>query len=235
MARAKKLRIFDAREGERCGMKHSAIGIASGLCLLAASAAGAATLEYTSYVPMARTNWSTTVNLPKFDPSLGTLGAVNLAIVGHVEGDAAFQNLNASAATVTTTISARIELHPTPDTLLVAATPHIVKVDTVAGFTGDFSFDGPDARRYSDLVAAESFSRDVPVLDLSQFIGAGTIAIPVNSAALSSVRGPGNLIVQFSTRAAADVTVTYDYIAVPEPISIGLFGAALASLALRRR
>lgn len=216
-------------------MKLQRIGIGLGFALATSAAASAATIEYTSYVPMARTNWSTTVNLPKFDPVLGTLQGVNLVVTGRVEGDAAFQNLNATPATVTTTISARVELHPQPGTLIVATTPQVSNVDTVAGFTGTFSFDGPDARTYSNLVAVAAFSRDVPSLDITQFIGAGTIDIPVASKALSSVQGPGNMIVQFTTRAAADVTVVYDYAAIPEPISLAMFGAALAGLALRRR
>lgn len=216
-------------------MKRIHFGTIFGLVIVCGSSANGAFIEYTASVPMARTNWSTTVDLPRFDPVLGTLQGVNLTVNGRVEGDAAFQNLNLTPATVTTTISARLLLRPAADTLIVATTPQIMKVDTVAAFGGTYSFDGPDARRYTDLIAADSFSRSVANLDLSQYIGAGTISIPVESKALSSVQGPGNLIVQFSTRASADVTITYDYIAIPEPISIGLFGVVLAGMAIRRR
>ena len=203
----------------------------------AASAASAAEIEYSVDVPMARTNWATTASLPQFDPALGDLEYVNVFFEGEVEGNARFHNLNATPAHVTTTISAAVMLEVEPSMLLIATAPTVTRNDDLAPFDGTITFSGPSGRTYTGLYDAVVEQRSLSTLnnDLSRFIGTGTVAFPVTSRAQSSVHGPGNLIAQFETFAAADVTVVYGFSPVPEPATIVLLAMATALVRGRRR
>ncbi len=201
----------------------------------AASVSMAAEIEYSVTVPMVRTNWATTASLPQFDPALGDLEYINVFFQGEVEGNARFHNLNTSAAQVTTTISAAVMLEVEPSTLLIATTPTVTRVDDLAPFDGSITFSGPSGRTYSGLYAAVVEQRNSANVDLARFIGTGTVDLPVTSTARSSVRGPGNLIAQFETFAAADVSVVYGFSPVPEPASILLLSVATAVLRRRGR
>jgi hypothetical protein len=63
-----------------------------------ASPASAAVITYSAEIPSDQTDFSTTVGIPKFDPTLGTLTSVSFTLFGEVTGDLWVENRNRSNA-----------------------------------------------------------------------------------------------------------------------------------------
>src|SRR5262245_49539211 len=84
------------------------------LASMAMASSQANTLSYSaSTVPDPDiTNWSKTVNLTQFDPSLGSLNSITLEIEGHILGSIRVESLDAAPSTVTSTLKALITATP---------------------------------------------------------------------------------------------------------------------------
>jgi hypothetical protein len=91
-------------------------------------------------------------------------------------------------------------------------------------------------------VTQQSFSRSLTALDapslFSEFIGSGSVSLPVTATAFSSFfSSSGNGGGAVLTKANATVELQYEYapFAIPEPASVLLLGAGLAVIVLARR
>ncbi|HID31009.1 MAG TPA: choice-of-anchor E domain-containing protein, partial [Desulfobacterales bacterium] len=179
--------------------------------------ANAATISYSDSVPQQSTYWSSSVAIPKFDPSLGTLTDIEFKLDGHIEGIAKFEHQGQGPATVTMNFSATIELQRPDTSPLVVAIPVVSTVDDVTAYDGATDFGGTSGRTHDGLSADKtvSASSPPPSSDLALFTGSETIALPVIATGSSSTTGSGNIITQFTTSASATVTITYTYNAVP--------------------
>jgi hypothetical protein len=191
----------------------------------------AATVSFSDSVALTTTNWSNTMTVDQFDPSLGTLLSVEVDLSGGVEGDYKFESLDAAATTVTGDLEAAISLNRPDGTLLVQSIPVVTKVDGVSAFDKSIDFGGTSGITYLGLSASD---QDVVTLadsaDLALFTGPGSISLPVGAEGMSSATGAGNLITQFRTAAGADVVVTYTYAPIPLPAALWLFGTGIVGL-----
>jgi hypothetical protein len=173
--------------------------------------AQADTIVYTASIPLATTNWSQSMSIPKFDhPCM--LDSVCFELMGYVEGAAKFESLDAAPATVTMNLQATITLNRPNNTPLVTVIPLVQTVDNVTAFDGVIDFGGTSGRTYEGLSgdATESACVSSPE-DLDLFTGDGNILLPTTAIGTSSGSGAGNLILQFNTSASAGVQVTYFY------------------------
>ena len=206
------------------------------------SLAGIAAAEqvcYNSSFELASTNWSDAMVLPKFDPALGALDSVSWTVAGHVEGSASFESLDAQPATVTTLLQARISLLRPDHTPLQIVLPVVSHSDSASAFDGTIDFAGTSGKSYSNLSADQSGS-DMTSLaaDLAAFTAAfngETISLPVTAIGDSRGTGAGNLLLLFRTFAATDVSVCYNYHAVPAPAAAGVLGLGGLVAGRRRR
>ncbi len=184
-----------------------------------------ATDEYSDSVALAITGWTDSVTIPKFDPSLGTLNSIEFILAGHVEGSAAFESMDSGPATVTMDLSAVLTLQRPDTTIIVNAIPLFHTVDSASAYDGTLDYGGTSGKTYSDVSADKTENKisPPPASDLVLFTGVGNITLPVIATSNSSGSGAGNLVLEFSTLASADVTVRYNYTAVPEPASLLAF------------
>lgn len=209
------------------------------LCALPASAARAATIEFSDFIDLMTTNWTSDVSFPKFDPALGTLNSVSLELEAFVKGLAKFESLDPSATTVTVNFFADVRLRRPDFSDMIVAVPGTSHSEMVTPFDGTIDFDGTSGRTLYGLSnsATESTTITAPLSpgDAALFVGtAEIVTLNVRARGASSGMGPGNLILLFNTQAAANVRVIYDYTPIPEPASLALLAAG-AMIVLRRR
>jgi hypothetical protein len=192
----------------------TALATAGTLLLPALAAAqGTATVCFNDAVPLQPTNWNSSVTIPKFDPSLGTLQSIQFTISGTVQGQAAVESLDAAPTVINTSFSAQLTLTRPDLSVIVVTIPIAMFSDPVTAFDGTLDFGGTSGVTHPGIIAMDSdmATSPPPLSDLVLFTGPGTISLPVTAAATSIATGPGNVVTQFMTSASATVQVCYTY------------------------
>lgn len=203
------------------------------------------TLTYTASTGnFQTTDFSETLSITKFSPSLGRLHKVTLDFLGEVQGDGRFENRSGSPTTVTVNLGGSLSLEQPQleaiagDAPLLAINPTTSQTYNVARFDGRTDFAGPSGRTFAGLSASESGSRVFTDLaSLAVFTGTGNLDFLFSAVANSVVGGSGNFSSEINTLARTSVTVTYEYKTTPEPsvaIGMGVF-AGLAVLSNRKK
>ena len=202
--------------------------------------ASAATVSYSANVPLQTTDWNTTLDLPKFNPSLGTLNSISFSLTGNLEGTVSLENQSQSPANVGTVLNATLTLARPDMTVLVVAIPAIPRNFAATAYDGTLDYGGTSGITYPTTSASNTENSGLltSAADKALFLGPGTISLPVNAIGFAGGSGSANLALLFSADAGADASVTYDYTTVPEPSSLlallsGLGG--LAGFAFRRK
>ncbi len=213
----------------------SALAAAAAVATIAGTAqANVPVICFSDTISLQNTNWSDSITVPKFDPSLGQLQRVIFTLSANVEGSAAFESLDAAPATVTMSLQAMVTLFRPDNTTLNVVIPTANTSDGATAFDGTMDFGGTSGKTYANLSAMDDNQTDTTAAaDLALFTGAGTITLPVTAMGTSSGTGAGNLLLQFLTQAGAEVEVCYEYI--PTPGSLALLGLGGLIIARRKR
>jgi len=194
------------------------------------------TVSYSDTIPSMLTNWTDSVTIPKFDPSLGPLLKIDFAISGTMDGDVFMEHTGSGTADVDWYKDMSLELQRPDSTIVVTATKTISGTETLGPYDPlDPPFTPPDGATITHTDSLmETMVWDPPTAaDAALFTGLGSIVLPVRAVADSGATGPGALIFGATTRSDASVTVTYTYI--PEPSALAVFAAGLIGEVMRRR
>jgi hypothetical protein len=170
------------------------------------------------------------LSVPKFDPSLGTLKAVNITLGYTLQNDFSMNFVAPSTITVSAT-AAKIQVdRPDKTALLSAAPADVSKTETVAGTPFPHALGLPSLTRTGSTGPLSLTS----AADLALFTAAkkgDTLTLPAVATSKSLVTSTtGNADGRVDTRAGVDVTVTYTYAPVPEPASLAVLGLGLGAL-----
>jgi hypothetical protein len=218
-------------------MKSLLTGCAMLLAAAGWQTADAASVTYADSISLSTTDWTSSVAAPLFDPSLGTLTSVSLALTGALNGTIFVENMDHSPSTVSETLSATLTLKRPDLSTLVAAFPSYTATDSFTAYDGVLDFGGTSGVTHGPIMASASdtFVTPPPGSDLPLFTGVGNIVLPVTAHGTSHVAGSGNLAAGFQTAAGAFVEVTYTYDVLPEPGTLTLLSVGLMAAGWRRR
>jgi hypothetical protein len=202
-------------------------------------------------VPTQATNYTKSVSVPKFDPSLGVLQSILLTFDGKVTGDLRVDNGSQSAATGDLNLASELKLSQSIlGTLftIITLTPSDSTTFSVTADDGDAAgaYTGSDSKITTDLRGSQSGTKSYTAAadpaTLASFTGTGNVDFVIGAVAKSSVlsNDSGNLDTRFRTNAGADFKITYTYAApvrVPEAsanIGVGLLAAGVMMTQLKR-
>lgn len=183
------------------------------LLCLCAPLAGAATVTHVASAPMATTDWTVTLQIPRFDAGLGTLLSVSFELGDSLKATFQVENLASSANTVRDSSKATITLSRPDNTGLVQAFSAFEYTNTFPAFDGVMDFGGTSGIIAPNLIAYTTASAtSTAPADLALFTGTGTIGLPCKVVGRSYTSDTaGNVIHGVFTKAAANVAVTYTY------------------------
>jgi len=193
----------------------------------------AATIPYTQSFPLSNGNWNGNFTIPQFNSALGNLTEVDFTMDGSVVGNVTATNTDVAPEDITTNIAANLYLkNPGGATTIVLSAPDWTTTDTAVPVGGNVTHNNenavdPETNSYFPANGTK----------FTQFIGAGSISLPVNAQDATSASAGGNVDASLASESSADVEVDYQYTpAVPEPATLGLvlIGGSLA-MSRRRR
>ncbi len=179
--------------------------------IISPSAAEVKAVTYCDALPMRAGSWSDNHTLPLFDPTMGELLRVDLAVDLEAQQDFQFENEGSGDATVV--VDSDFELSITmPDSSLVAAAASRSISEDLAAFDGEVDFLGPSGRTIEGLESTGSVEQEY--LRLADFIASApgeTISLPARALANSKTQLSGNTVSSISTLVGSKVCVTYTY------------------------
>lgn len=207
----------------------------------------AETISFTGSVERTTTDWDLPISpaIPGFDGSLGSLTGVEVVLSGTVSGDAKGESLDAEAQTVTLDLTAVVAVNLPSEANALVVTAVASESFDASAHDGGIDFGGTSGAEFTDISGTDSITIAYGAGDaaFADFQTGGDVGITCVGEGDSTGSGAGNLITQFNTDAACDVTVTYTFDAVGPPPGIAapaplaLFAASLFGIwvAARRR
>jgi hypothetical protein len=201
-------------------LKYVVPGLAA--TLLPVGIAQAATLTYSDTIDSTRTNFTDSVSIVQFDPSLGDLTNIFVELTGTVSGSIQLESTDAAPANVTANLASEIKLHRPDMSPLVVVLPTSSENANFTAYDGTVDFGGTSGVTKNNISQQETNSISLTdPNDFGIFLGTGNLVLPVAAIGKSNASGAGNLATVFQTFAGANITVRYEYTekptAVPEP------------------
>lgn len=218
--------------------------LAVALTVVAGLGVQADTVNYTNSIPNTTlTDWNNTLNLTKFNPSLGTLNSINISLSSALSTDLSVTNNGASRITGSAYTDLQIfvdnpgtydlfGLGGTNSPALTLNTPSFSFV--LLGVTGY----GTNSTTLSSGLVSTSSGDITDSSTLTLFTGTGSVGLPTFSYTQVGTLSHGNFSATQISKGGLEAVVTYDYtVPVPEPTTFAMIGAGLAGLGLvwRRR
>jgi hypothetical protein len=207
--------------------------------LFAVAGANADTTTDSDTTGLITTDFSLTLSVDQFDPSLGTLTQVTLVVSGLLDGGGKYENLNGDAVNTTMhyTLDQALDVSWSGGALLGVTQNLDNTIPVIAdAYDGTFDFGGPSGYTESPYTQSDSqlYIFTLPA-DLLPFIGTGTVDFSAIGDGAASVWPPNGVSGGTFSLGQATVGVEYTYTPIPEPATVVLCGLAALGLLIRRR
>ena len=171
-----------------------------------------AILTKTASIPTTSTDWTQSVTLGQFDPSLGTLTSIDIVNAGTFTSDIKVESLDGAPSNIVATVSGTLTLTGNGVAGLVANSA-ANETFSASAFDGTIDFGGTSGHDFGNNNASgtNSITLSDPA-SLAAYTGVGTVSFSDFAHATSSATGAGNLLTQIGTTANAQIEVIYHYI-----------------------
>jgi hypothetical protein len=198
------------------------------LCLLASSTQ-ATTTNYTATYTPAKAEWSTDFVLQGFDPALGSLQSVYIAVSEGIEVSGEVYNSSPGPESFSFRSGSLL-------TVSLPGALGFLQPSPLAGSTA-YNLPGGESASYGPKSASDTVTATyLAPSDIAWFIGPGVLTLHGFTQSQQLVGGGwGNITANVDTIAGATVEVQYYYVPVPEPSTLTLLLVGGTLMALRRR
>jgi len=173
--------------------------------------ASAETVNYCDFIPMQMTDWNSSVNLPKFDPEMGTLTGVDLKCVSNLSRDISLENMkNNSANFVLSLMGGIIVVLPNSENISMNVNQSIE--GRLSGFDGGKDYSGNSGLNKSGIIAVEpAFKSYLAIDDFKAGFAGEKAVLPVMTSFSTEVRSSGSASSRLTLKANASVCIFYTY------------------------
>jgi hypothetical protein len=205
------------------------LGFASAcLCLWASSAPAATSLSTATYSP-AKAEWSNDFVLQSFDPALGSLQSVYIAVSEGIDVSGDVYNSSPGPESFSFRSGSLL-------TVSLPGTLGLLQPSPLASSTA-YNLPGGESASYGPKSASDTVTMTYTApADLAWFIGPGALTLHGFTQTQQLMSGGwGNIAATVITTAGASVEVQYSYVSVPEPGTLTLLMLGGALMVLRRR
>jgi uncharacterized repeat protein (TIGR01451 family) len=161
--------------------------------------------------PDNKTNQTQRKTIPQFDPSLGTLTAIDFIIQGQITSDIKVENEDPSPATITGVVSGNLNIAGRGFSTQVTTSSSSRTFDASA-WDGVTDYAGTSGKDFGSVTVPGS--KTITLTDptaLLDYSGTGAVTISENAVATSSADGGGNLQARITSSGSAHLTVVYHY------------------------
>lgn len=210
----------------------AALAIATSFATSRLHAATSGPFGTSTPIPLTLTDWSSSLDFPKFNSALGTLTSVRIELDGYLETTIDVENLAASPSSGNVKTEVQFTVQDGGNNLIDPVIDLLSPAFNYALNPGDSTTSG--------LLTKSGSSDDTYVAPavLAAFNGPGTITLSASTFTQTLLANTGgNTSADQVTEASLTGQVTYTYNPVPEPATIvlGAFAAVGLALAARRR
>lgn len=165
-----------------------------------------ATLEQFSTV-----GWNKNCVINKFDSSLGNLEKVIFTLDGSIQvTEYKVENVQTNSVNLNSTLTSNITA-TLPGSTSVLSAPSVSYTRTLAAFDGTSDYAGPSGFQFPTQSNTKQVVKEIIDSNKSQFIGSGSITIPVQSDGSTTVTISSNADYRVRTEAKATCKVKYEY------------------------
>lgn len=171
------------------------------------------TVVVTASLPLDFTDWSNTLSVQQFNKPLVHLDSVEVLFHGLDKSSIQIENKSTTSRPYTATAAYSL-LASLPDgSPLVAIQPaSLNKAGTLGAYDGVTDFGGTSGVSFLNQISEDSGSVTLTAdSEISQFIGTGSVGLPVDALASGGITASGNVVKNVTNESSADVTITYHY------------------------
>lgn len=173
--------------------------------------ASAESIEYCDSIPEKIVGWHSNVTLPKFDPEMGTLRAVDLFCKLNLSQESMIENENSEPANFTLILSGALTVElPSSDNIVISF-DHSTE-GNLSGYDNVTDFAGSSGNSSVNKIPTEAATRSIA--DMSDFLAnvpGESIVLPVIADVSSRTKTSGSSNSTVLSRAGAKVCVSYTY------------------------